>query len=286
MPSPALRFTAVVVLPTPPFWLATAIIFANASHPALLSIFGLRFVSIIAKLFRKIKSLRPHFLNSFDKNVSRETFLSKNASPISFHMSRAAEASPKTLPVLSPFDSSRRKDPTGDNPSHKVSHVIFVPVKAPATREEELHALRMGKGWRVMQAFGCGLTCALMFHVEHQGTSQLYRKVFRSELLYSPKCFTWNISQLNAEEKFYITSGASNHISGSHFRKILPAKMFHVEQYTTLAFRHEGRLGKLRQGSAPFRRSFPWPRIKHHAALTPHQKPSFSSVFPSCIRLN
>ena len=54
--------------------------------------------------------------------------------------------------------------------SHKVSHIIFVPVKAPATREEELHALRMGKGWRVMQAFGCGLTCALMFHVEHQGT--------------------------------------------------------------------------------------------------------------------
>ena len=67
-------------------------------------------------------------------------FLSKNASPISFHMSRAAEASPKTLPVLSPFDSSPRKDPTGDNPSHKVSHVILVPVKAPAAREEELRA--------------------------------------------------------------------------------------------------------------------------------------------------
>ena len=105
-----------------------------------------------------------------------------------------------------------------------------------------------------------------MFHVKHRKNTQLYRKVFRSELLSFGKCFTWNIFQLNAEEKIYITSGASNHISGSHLRKILTQKCFTWNNILSLAFRHEGRLDKLRQGSAPFRRSFPRPPIKPHAA--------------------
>ena len=153
-------------------------------------------------------------------------------------MSRAAEASPKTLPVLSPFDSSPRKDPTGDNPSHKVSHVIWVPVKAPAAREEELQK-RAAHGERLACYAGFRMR-SHMFSDVSRGTSGHIRsfieKSFRSELLYSPKCFTWNIFQLNVEEKFYITSGASNHISGSHLRKILPAEMFHVEQYTIPRF--------------------------------------------------
>ena len=83
-------------------------------------------------------------------------------------------------------------------------------------------ALRMEKGWRVMQAFGCDLTCVLMFHVEHRKNTQLYRKVFRSELLYSPKCFTWNISQLNTEKIFTLPAARQIISRDPIFEKFFP----------------------------------------------------------------
>ena len=137
----------------------------------------------------------------------------------------------------------------------------------------------MGKGWRVMQAFGCGLTCFPMFHVKHRKNTQLYRKVFRSEALF-PKMFHVKHFPVKCRRKIshyqrHIKSYLGIPSSKNSLRKNVSRGTIYYPSLSVM---------KAAPANSPGKRSlspiFSTTSDKTPCGtLTPHPKSSFSSVF-------